>query len=79
MSKVITLRIDDNKYDLIKKHAEKDNRSLSNYIETATLRFINKIDYCDDFEMENIINDQNLLNNLKKGSQDAKSRNGKYV
>jgi len=77
MARTITLRIEDEKYKLIKKHAEADNRSLSNYIETATLNFIRDIDYCDEFEMSSILSDQKLLQDLQKGSKDAKNKKGK--
>jgi len=64
----VTLRLDDVTYDIIKQHAQADNRPLSNYIETATLRYIEEIDYVDDFEMENILYNENLMRFLEKGS-----------
>ena len=79
MPKTVTLRLDNNSYDIIKKHALADNRPLSNYIETATLRFIEEADYADDFEMENILNDEELIRSLKKGSADAADKKGRFV
>ncbi|MBT3275488.1 MAG: CopG family transcriptional regulator [Spirochaetales bacterium] len=79
MPKTVTLRLDDKSYDIIKKHAQADNRPLSNYIETVTLKYIEEIDYVDDFEMENILNDEKLLRSLKKGSSDAAKRKGRFV
>ena len=79
MSKTVTLRLDDKSYNIIKQHAIADNRPLSNYIETATLKYIEEIDYVDDFEMENILNDENLLLSLKKGSADAAAKKGKFI
>jgi len=38
--KTVTLRLDNDIYEIIKKHAQADNRSLSNYIKIATLKFI---------------------------------------
>ena len=79
MPKTVTLRLDDVSYDLIKNHAIADNRPLSNYIETATLKFIEEVDYADDFEMENILNDEKLIRSLKKGSSDAANRRGLFI
>lgn len=79
MAKTVTLRLDDATYDIIKQHAKADNRPLSNYIETATLKYIEEVDYVDDFEMENILNDENLIRNLKKGSADAVNRKGRFI
>lgn len=79
MPKTVTLRLDDVSYDIIKNHAIADNRPLSNYIETATLRFIEEVDYVDDYEMENIINDEKLIRSLKKGGSDAAKRRGCFI
>ena len=40
MPKTVTLRIDDKLLDRLKHHANMENRSISNFIETATLRYI---------------------------------------
>ena len=40
MTKTITLRLQENKYQRFKQLAECDNRSISNFIENADLRFI---------------------------------------
>jgi predicted DNA-binding protein len=79
MSKTVTLRLDDDSYNIIKNHALADNRPLSNYIETATLKYIEEVDYVDDFEMENILNDEELIESLKKGSSDAAERKGRFI
>ncbi len=79
MSKTVTIRLNDDIYNWIKQHAQNDNRPLSNYIETATLRYIEDVDYVDDFEMANILNDSQLLKSLKKGSSDVKAKKGRFV
>ncbi len=79
MPKTVTLRLDDISYDIIKKHAQADNRPLSNYIETATLKYIEETDYVDDFEMENILHDEKLIRSLKKGSSDAANKKGRFI
>lgn len=79
MAKTVTLRLDDVSYNIIKNHALADNRPLSNYIETATLKYIEEVDYVDDFEMESILNDEKLLRSLKKGSSDAAKKRGRFI
>jgi predicted DNA-binding protein len=79
MPKTITLRLEDDIYTKIKTFAEQDNRPISNYIETATMKYINEIEFVDDFEMENILNNQKLLKSLKKGHSDAKKKRGRLV
>lgn len=73
MSKTITLRLNDQKYELLKKYAELDNRAISNFIETAALRYISEIEMVDEFEMEEINSNKELLSALKNGVKDSKS------
>ena len=79
MSKTVTLRLDDDIYKKIKAFADQDNRPISNYIETATLRYINEIEFVDEFEMENILQNEKLMESLKKGHLDAKNKRGRFV
>lgn len=79
MSKTITLRLDDAVYKKFKTFAEQDNRPISNYIETAALRYIDEIEFADEFEMENIMNDEKLLKNLQQGHLDAENKRGCFV
>jgi predicted transcriptional regulator len=79
MPKTVTLRIDDELLDKFKHHAELENRSISNFIETATLRYIEEAELVDEFEMSEIVNNQKLLKQLKKGSEDARKKRGRFV
>lgn len=79
MSKTVTLRLNDKNYNLFKLYAERDHRTLSNFIETAALRFIENELYCDDIEMEEIKNDGELNESLKKGHDDFLARRGSFV
>ena len=79
MPKPITLRVNDSILNRFKKHAEMENRSISNFIETATLKYIEDIELVDDFEMNEILNNQSLLKSLRKGSLDAKKGRGQFV
>jgi predicted transcriptional regulator len=79
MPKTVTLRIDDKLLDRFRHHAEMENRSISNFIETATLRYIEESELIEDFEMSEILNNDNLLKRLKKGSDDARKKRGRFV
>jgi predicted DNA-binding protein len=79
MSKTVTLRLDDEVYQKIKTFAEQDNRPISNYIETAALRYIDEIEYADEFEMENIMHNEELLKALQQGHLDAQNKRGRFV
>ena len=79
MSKTITLRINDELYEKFKEHAKIENRSLSNFIETATISYIKETDLVSDFEMLEILSNESLVKQIKKGSADAKQRRGRFA
>ncbi|MFQ6036122.1 MAG: DUF6290 family protein [Sedimentisphaerales bacterium] len=79
MSRTITLRLKDNVYNLLRRLAEQDNRTLSNFIETSTLRYIEEHEYIDEYEMAEIRNNQELNRSLKRGMKDAKLKKGRFV
>ena len=72
MSKTITLRVDDDVYQMIKTAADGQRRNLSNFIEFATLQYLTSATYVDDAEMELILNDADLVANLRQGLEDIK-------
>jgi predicted transcriptional regulator len=51
MSKTITLRLSEESYQKYKKLADRDNRPISNFIETALKRFIESNNFLDEFEI----------------------------
>jgi uncharacterized protein (DUF1778 family) len=75
----ITLRLPENHYRLFRKLAEEENRSLSNFIETATIRHIEESEYADAFEMEEIRKNTNLNSSLRRGHTDARLNKGRFV
>ncbi len=79
MSKTVTLRLDDNIYHMFRSLAKSDNRPLSNYIETAALRFVESSDFVDEFEMEEIRENVVLNRSIKRGLKDAKDKRGRFV
>ena len=76
MAKTVTMRIDDDTYNLIKSAATGERRSISNFIEYATMAYLAEESFVSDGEMDEILSDKDLLLNLKQGDNEIKS--GKY-
>jgi predicted transcriptional regulator len=76
MAKTITMRVDDDTYRLIKAAADGERRSISNFIEYATISFLAEESFVNDDEMDEILKDETLLKNLKQGRKEIKE--GKY-
>ena len=74
--KTITMRIDDNVYEILKKAADGERRTISNFLENASLQYLSSELYVSDSEMNSILNDKTLTEGLYKGIEDAKK--GKY-
>jgi predicted DNA-binding protein len=79
MSQTVTLRLEDSIYQKFKGLASHDNRPLSNYIQTAALRFIEEHEAVDEFEMAEITNNAALNRSLKSGLRDAMAKRGRFV
>ena len=79
MSKTVTLRLDDPVYRLFRGVAERENRPISNFIETAVMRFVQEHETVDEFEMAEIRGNTGLNQSLKRGHQDAKRRRGTFA
>ena len=79
MSKTVTLRLDEAVYSKLRSWAKRDNRPLSNFIETAALRFIEAHEVVDDFEMAEIEGNEALNQSIKRGLKDVKAGRGRFV
>jgi len=77
MTKTVTLRLSEERYQRFRQLAEEDNRPLSNFIETAVLRYIEDQGYADEFEMSEIRENEELRNSLLRGMSDAETGKGK--
>jgi predicted transcriptional regulator len=77
--KTITIRVDDNIYNILKKAADGERRTISNFIENASLTYLTNEMYVSDYEMADIIKDAKLVSGIKKGLADAKKRKYKIV
>jgi predicted transcriptional regulator len=73
MAKTITVRVDDNIYSIFKKAAEGQKRTISNYIEYATLNYTVNESFVDDEEMNEIMKNSK---DIKKGLDDVSA--GRY-
>ena len=74
--KTITIRVDDTVYNLLKKAADGERRTISNFMENASLSYLTNEIYVSDDEMDQILNDPSLVKSLRKGLDDVKK--GKY-
>jgi hypothetical protein len=79
MSRTVTLRLKESVYNLLRRLAEQDNRTLSNFIETSALRYIEENEYADEYEMAEIRANRELNKSLKRGLKDAKLKKGRFV
>ncbi len=79
MSKTVTLRLDESVYHRFREMAARDNRPLSNFIETAVLRYMEREEYVDEFEMEEIRTNRGLNASIKRGLADAKAGRGRIA
>lgn len=79
MPKTITLRLSDENYDRLHRAAIVDNRSIANLIETLALRKLDEESLADDFEMEEVFSNTQLLEKLEKGHGDATMKKGRMV
>jgi len=73
MAKTITLRVDDNIYNTLKRAADGDRRTISNFIEYAAINYILNENMVDDNEMREITV---FERDIKKGLDDIQK--GKY-
>ena len=75
MSKTVTVRIDDTTYKKIKSAAEAERRTISNFIEYATLSYVERGAFVDADEMKGIIDDKELIQTLTESMADVKRGN----
>ena len=79
MSKIVTLRLPIQTYERFRTLADRENRPLSNFIETAASRYVESQQFADEFEMAEIETNTELNRSLKRGLKDAKAGRGRFV
>jgi len=79
MPKTLTVRMDEATYKLIEDAAAAENRSVSNFIETAALQRAVAEILVSEEEMAEIRADKSLLKRMKTGRREAAARQGRFV
>ena len=79
MAKTVTVRVDYITYKRIKSAADSERRTISNFIEYATMAYVESGTFVDDQEMKDIAGDKVLLKSLKKSMDDIKRGNYRIV
>jgi predicted transcriptional regulator len=73
MGKTITFRVEDNIYDTLKRAADGERRTISNFIEYATINYIFNNNIVEDSEMNELVV---FEKDIKAGIEDIKM--GRY-
>ena len=76
MGKTITIRIDDETYEKIRSAADSEKRSISNFMEYATLNYLESSSFVSGEEMREIAENPKLLHSLKQSLDDI--HEGRY-
>jgi len=76
MTKTITLRVDNHVYNTLKRAADGDRRTISNFIEYAAINYIFNNNVVDDIEMKELLF---FEKDIKKGLEDVKKGRYKIV
>lgn len=77
--KGITVRFESEVYEQLQLKAKSENRSLSNFIETFVMENLEEKNLVDDFEMQSMLANKELLKSLEQGHKDAKANRGRFV
>lgn len=79
MSKTVTIRLDDETYETIKRCAEAERRPISGFIENAALTYIEESSFADELEMADILGNEELMARLQRGSEEVRLRQGRMI
>ena len=79
MSKVVTLRLSDEEYNLYARAAKVVKRPISNLINYLAQQQLEENIFVDQIEMDEIVGNKTLLESLKQGCIDAKLQKGSFV
>ena len=74
MSKTVTIRLDEDTYQLIRQAARGQLRSISNFIEYATLSYVAEEASVSDKEMAEILSDTELVSSLKRARSEVSGK-----
>ena len=72
MSKILTLRLEDSIYELLRNAAEGESRTISNFIKYAAVNYTMNEIFITDAEMDAL---KPIIPSLRKGLNEAKEGN----
>ena len=75
--KTVTMRVDDATWRMISAAADGQRRTISSFLEFAVLQYLSSAQYVNNAEMDEILQDKELVRNLKEGLNEVK--NGEYT
>lgn len=76
MGKTITIRVDDDTYEKIRSAADSERRSISNFMEYATMSYLESASFVAEEEMQEIAGNPKLLDSLRHSLDDIQE--GRY-
>lgn len=79
MGKTVTIRIDDDTYNLIKRAAAGQKRTISNFIEYETMAYLTDDSIVSDEEMDEILGNEKLLKSFRSAEKDIKDQKYRIV
>jgi hypothetical protein len=79
MAKTITLRLDENIYQMMLVAAQGARRTISNFIEYAALSYLSHETYVSDKEMKEMLGDAGLIRQIKNSEKDILAGRVKVV
>jgi len=79
MGKTITIRIDDATYQKIRSAAESEKRTISNFMEYATMAYLENSIFISDEEMNQVVENHELMSRLQQSIQEIKRGNYRIV
>ena len=79
MSKTVTIRLDEDTYQVIRQAADGQLRSISNFIEFATLSYLAEEAFVSDNEMSDILADPKLASTLQTARKDVTAKRYQIV
>ena len=79
MSRTVTLEMPERVFDLFKRRARENNRTLPALIQTAALRQLEHEKFAGSAEMKSILSNRPLVKRLRAGSRAARLRQGRLI
>jgi len=79
MSRTVTLQLPERIFDLFRRRAREDNRTLPALIQTAALRQLEHEKFAGPAEMKSILSNRRLTERLRAGSRAARLRQGRMI